>query len=864
MSGFWLASSIRRHRSVSGARQAQWLVAFGLLVSPLFAAATSRHFQIPAGDAVTTLRVFSQQSGEQILYPAEHVRGIRTQRVAGRMSASEALQRLLARTGLVAVQDPASGAIAVTRSDRLEALSSAPDTASSIEPPSDRDARPTRGLSAEDVVMMTAFEVRSDSDFGYKAVNAASATRMALSIAQLPMSITAFTEEFIADQKAYDLYDIVKWAPGVHQDNVSPQGWVRYNIRGFTSAAVQRNGFASFRFIDTTTIARVEVIRGPSSLLYGQINPGGVINYITKRPEARPAVRTSVSVGDHGYTRAMLDATGPVYGGEPKLFYRAIAMHEHIQRFQAGARGEKIVLAPSLTWKISDRAALTLEYEHFKRAEDMLTSGVVLEYVNGLATVPYPGLPWDFSYAGEGDYQDFVSDALTVEFTATFGESINLRAAFLDSTWDMEWRATGQGGTGLVRQSAIDAFYPPDAGLTPEHAMFRRNRWEHQWGGERTAHLDVLGRFSLGSVKLDALAGTKWNFATRFNGIQKNNPNVITSPLYLKPWDLRNPATWDRRVPFGIDDLTLTSHNRGDSRGSALYGVVAATLWDDRVHVLAGYARHEVHNQTAPNFVTGIVTPPSDRAANVPQAGTLFKITRGVSGFVSYSESFLANPTLLRVNNEPMLPAEPAIGRGWEAGFKLDLLQGRISGTASVYRIHASPTGVIVVTTGLAPDGTTMFSDIQGGSQLSKGFEFDLLFTPTPDLQIIAAFSRCDAIYQRHPSNRSFDGSPLVATPDRTINLWAKYFVPNGPVEGLVLAGGVGHVGSMTHIGNNPLVTAPSYTTIDLSIGYRFAMFGQPWLADLSVKNAANERYYASASSWGFPRHAIVSLSTRF
>jgi iron complex outermembrane recepter protein len=822
----------------------------------------SRNYDIPAGEAIRSLRMFSQQSGEQILYPADQVRGQRTHALRGTFTPREALQEMLENTDMVVVEDPASGALVIRLIN-----GNGPDLRERSEaqvPMTRHVPKPMTREMDDTVVVLSSFEVRSRADTGYKAANSVSATGIAVPIRQLPMSVSAYTEDFITDQKAYDLYDIVKWAPGVHQDNVSPQGWVRYNIRGFTSAAVQRNGFGSFRFIDTTNVARVEVVKGPASLLYGQINPGGVINYITKRPEKDPRVLTTATIGDRGYKRFVVDATGPIGDAKRKVFYRAIAMAEDIQQFQAGAQGRKYMVAPSFTWRLADRTAITVDYEHFERLEDMLTSGVVLKYVDGIATAPYPGLPWDFSYAGEGDYQDFVSDALTVEFTTQLGDSVNLRASYLDSYWDMEWRATGQGGTGLLAQSFIDPFYPATSGLTPIDAMFRRNRWEHQWGGERTMQVDATGDFELGALELRALVSYKEKFSTRLRSIQKNNPNVAGSPFYLKPWDLRDPSTWSRAVPFGIESLVLAANNQSSSEGSSLSAVVSAAAFNERLRLLGGYARHELVNAPTLNFVAGTATPSTRRAANVPQAGALFEIISGVTAFASYSESFLANTNMLRVNNVPTRPAEPSVGKGLEAGLKLDLWEGRLSGTVSAYRIRASPTGIIVVTTGVDATGTTLFTDVQGGTQLSEGFEFDLLFTPIEGLQMMMGYSHSDAVYERHPTNEAFNGTRLVATPERTFSVWTRYAIENGWLSGATLSGGFNYVGSMAYIGNNPQARTEPYLTLDLSCGYRFAAFGRNWNADLSIKNVTDEHYYSSASSWGFPRHTMISIATKF
>jgi iron complex outermembrane receptor protein len=494
----------------------------------------------------------------------------------------------------------------------------------------------------------------------------------------------------------------------------------------------------------------------------------------------------------------------------------------------------------------------------------MPTSGVPLIFVGGTATVPYPNLPWDFSYAGEGDYQDFVSDAVTVEFTSKLGEHMNVRAVYLDSTFDMNWRATGQGGTGLIAQSFIDAYYPSSAGLTPADAMYRRNRWEHQWGGERSGQIDLTGNFEVGGLKIRPIVGYKENFETWTRAMQANNPNVAGHANYLAPWDLRNPATWNRAVPFGRESLILAANSLASSDGSSLYGVLSVAAFDERLQLLGGYAKHKLHNDPTRNYFNNTSTAATDRDANVPQAGALFKITRAVSGFVSYSESFLANNSMLRVNNVPTTPAAPSVGKGWEGGVKVELLEGRISGTVSAYKLKASPTGVITITSGVDSSGTTLFTDIQGGSQESTGFEADLLFTPVTGLQIMLNYSLCDAVYAEHPTTAALNGTRLVGTPDEMFNFWAKYTVQGGGFKGFTFGGGLNYVGDMTYVGNNPNVLISDYTTADLTVGYGFEAMGRKWNADVSVKNVANIRYYASGSSWGYPRHAMFSLSTRF
>ncbi len=832
-----------------------------------WAAGGRMEVELPRGQLAPALQAFSEQTGVEIIYQVEDLSGVRTLGVRGVMTTRTALVSLLTGTGFEAVEDAQSGAFVVRRIEPMAAREQPVRAARAVAEKTENSAGNGRFIPGTDIFELSPFEVRDAADSGYRASNTVSATRVAMPTDSLPISINSFTRDFIEDQHAYDLYDIVKWAPGVHQDNVSPQGWVRYNMRGFTRAAVQRNGFGAYRFIDTSNIERVEVVKGPASLLYGQINPGGVINYITKRPEAKAKVSLDVSGGSHHYSRAVLDLTGPLGGewlGEQNVYGRLVMMAEELPRFRELSSGRKLLFAPGVTWRISDRASLTVDFEHFERLDDMPTSGVILRYEDRVASVPYGPLPRDFSYAGEGDYQDFISDALTAELNWQLSDQLGVQVTYLDSTWDMNWRASGQGGTGLLYQWVIDRYYPPEAGLTPADAMYRRNRWEHQWGGERSGQIDVVSDFEVGPFDVRLLVGAKRNFSTTYHAQQRNNAGFSGGEFYLRPWDLRNPATWDRSVPFGIEEMATVADNTDAGNSSSVHAVLSASLNGGATRVLGGISRHKVRNEPSLNRLTGEITERSERSANVPQIGVTHQLVEGVTAFASYSESFLANSSLLQVDNVPTTPAKASIGEGSEAGFKLDLWDGRFSGSLSVYRIHANPTDVVRVTTGIGPDGTTLFSDIQGGSQLSRGAEIDLLFSLRDDLQVIFTSSWCDAIFKEHPTDPAFNGTPLVATPDRTHNLWLKYAPAAGPFKNLILAGGINHVGSFSHVALNPLVRMPAYTTADLTLGYRFDIVGRPVRAELSVKNLTDKAYFASSSSWGFPRQWILSVNTSF
>lgn len=174
-------------------------------------------------------------------------------------------------------------------------------------------AQTTEPVDSE-IINLPTFTVSTAQDVGYRAGNSVSATRIDTPIKDLPFSISAFTEQFIEDVAALDLQDILRYAPGVTSGDKSfVAGNNRFSIRGFDGdVPPQRNGFTGNRNVDSANVERVEVIKGPASLLYGQIIPGGTINYITKRPKPKAFTSIKVSAGNESDYRAVIDVNTPL------------------------------------------------------------------------------------------------------------------------------------------------------------------------------------------------------------------------------------------------------------------------------------------------------------------------------------------------------------------------------------------------------------------------------------------------------------------------------------------------------------------------------------------------------------------------
>jgi iron complex outermembrane receptor protein len=186
-------------------------------------------------------------------------------------------------------------------------------------------------------VRVSAFDVALHLDRGYRASNSVSGSRFDAPIFELPFAIQAFTESFIKDQKARNIYDIARYSPGVtYRSNDFNEGNANLAIRGFPVRATKgniqilRDGFNGPSIFDFTNISRVEVVKGPSSFLYGQVAPGGIVNVITKKPQSRFAADAELSYGSYDQYRFDGDITGPVSDG---LFFRLATSYDQDIRY---------------------------------------------------------------------------------------------------------------------------------------------------------------------------------------------------------------------------------------------------------------------------------------------------------------------------------------------------------------------------------------------------------------------------------------------------------------------------------------------------------------------------------------------------
>jgi len=330
-------------------------LAFGVISSLLAAEPAPKSFDVPADAADKSLKRFSEQAGLEFVFPSELTRGVRTQPVKGTMTAREALDTMLAKTGLAAIRDEQTGAFTLSRN----AAPNAPRAAQTT--PSDRPLPVP--APAPETVELSPFEVRSDYAIGYRSLESISGSNSRIAIRDLPQSISVFNSEFISDIGASNLAESVAYSASLTSGrNVQQFNRVEFSLRGFPATTL-REGLNWGLGNDGYNVDRIEVVKGPSAVLYGASQPGGFVNVMAKRPRNKYGGSAKLTLGSYERRRAEIDVTGPL-AQNGALLFRFMGAYEKFDTFRDWENGENTYLNPVVTWKPLKRASFTVSYEY--------------------------------------------------------------------------------------------------------------------------------------------------------------------------------------------------------------------------------------------------------------------------------------------------------------------------------------------------------------------------------------------------------------------------------------------------------------------------------------------------------------------
>lgn len=758
----------------------------------------------------------AEQAGVKLLYAAELVAGKTAPALQGRFTPAEALQRLLAGSGLRA-RTVDGGALAV------EAAPASAEGTTTL--------RPVRvGASG-----------LGDAATSYVDPVASVATKTATPLMETPMSVQVIPQQVLQDQRATQLDDALANVSGVlssagKRGGLAETMW----LRGFETSDFYRDGVAvsnpngSFGLATLANVESVEVLKGPAAILYGRMEPGGMVNLVTKKPLDTPYRAFSQTLGSYSLSTSTLDATGPIDADKAWL-YRLVVSHDQggVERNDVARR--KTFLAPSATFRAGRDDELDLAVELTKDKASFTNTNSIYDSATGQLL----WLPRTNSLAPYDAAIDTVQTSLG--WTHRFGPDWSLKARLQHTKGDSDGQGLQFGGfsfDGGTSTWLLSRFYQRTTDQTTTDA----------------ASLDLTGRFSTGNVKHTLLAGADFR--------RVKDDVLLDFNFAVADTDAFNPVRPAGLAPSGDSWFRFVSTDAV----SGVYLQDQLQLPHD-VHAVLGlrYQRAKLTSgsEAGPDFGGGGFIADADRSdhAVTPRLGLLWRAQPNLSLFGSYTTGFGINNG--RDWQQEALPPEKA--RQLELGAKTEWLGGRLSSTIALFNLTKTNKAV---GDPLHPGFSITIGEIR-----SRGLEFDLQGEAAPGWNVLVAYSYTDAVITRSTAGNYFvEGNRLFNVPRHLARLATTYSLAALGLPGWKVGGGLRHVGST--LDNTNVYVNPAYTLLDAMASYDFKALGHKAALQLNVKNLTDKFYYSSSfisppsnvivADEGLPRTISVSLKVEF
>ena len=672
------------------------------------------------------------------------------------------------------------------------------------------DEPPAEPLALEEM-QVTASAERADGPVqGYRATRSASATRTDTAIHETPQSISVVPAQVVEDIGATRLEDALDYAGGVERgNNFGGQGLTEFLVRGFSTQEFYRNGFAVNRgypnMPDANTLERIEVLRGPASMLYGRGDPGGTFNIVSKQPQAERRTVLGSQVNTDGLRRGTLDTTGAL--DESAAFtYRLNLVAEGSDSFRDHVESERYNIAPVLRWQLNDDTALILEgdYLHNRHPLD-----------RGLTRYP--------NQAGDLSRDRFLGEETAGKLTNQ-NATTQLR---LEHQLDSQWML--RGGIQYL-DGSLDGGAVENNGLAADGRTVGRNyseRWLN-WN-DLAVQANLEGHFDAAGLAHTLLLGVEFddfNYDSqidRSGGATSDFPIDLYDPVYGQPLPaLTRTTTYDdenlKSYAFFLQDqITLTER---------LTAQVGARLerfeqrYENKLNPAGSW--DQTHNAVSPRF------------------GLIYDLTEELAVYANTSRSFKPN----RGADRSSQAFDPEEGIAHEVGIKYELPEHDLSVTAALF--HITKENV------LTSDPVDSNYQVAAGEARSRGFDISVAGNITPQWRVIGGYAYVDAEVTESSSASMPVGTRLANVPRHSFNLLDTYEFAEGPLAGLGVGMGVKYVGDRKGGATRTAFDMDAYTTVDLLAYYPLT---ERVRLNLNLNNLFDEEYEERAwgNIWAYP-----------
>lgn len=647
----------------------------------------------------------------------------------------------------------------------------------------------------------------AEEGVGYQARRAGTATKTDTPLIETPQSVTVITAAQIRDQASPNLQEALRYAPGVRHELYGIDNradWIA--LRGSTEATTLLDGLrlplaGYYGVVRTEPYAydRIEVLRGPSSIIAGENDPGGVVNLVSKRPRAQAAGELGIRVGNDQLKEVHADLTGPL-NADKSLLYRMVMLGKESDTQVRHADDKRLLLAPSLTWRpnASDLVTVYAEYQ-YDRSKN---TNAFLPLSGTLLPAPHGPIPSEL-FIGEPGWDRYGGPR------KRFGYEVDLS---LNDAWRLRHNLRHDRVKGLMKSMYAawwEGFVNAD-GVPDANGKYLNRLWYVYDDEARVTSSDLLlqGELRTGGVQhtlLFGMDGTVQN-ARQWSGEVAATPLNVYQPVYgvfaephlagVTPSENRI-----RRVGFLAQDQMKFS---------------------EQLSVRAGVRHDKVRN-------TAVGNPTNRDSATSFNLGTVYQLVPGVAPYASYSESF----TPVAGTDAAGKAFKPKRGEQFELGVKWEPGSLPLQASAAVYSLKEKNR--------LADDPQHVGKRIQLGMAKVRGLEADVKANLGP-WNVLANYTYTRARASAGSFGGNLDsGEQIESVPEHTGSVWAVHDFGKGFKAG----GGARYVGSSGD--GTGKVSVPSVTLLDAMASYESG----PWRYALNLNNLADKDYIATCLSRG-------------
>ncbi|MDE1174709.1 MAG: TonB-dependent siderophore receptor [Parvibaculaceae bacterium] len=688
----------------------------------------------------------------------------------------------------------------------------------------DAPANPAAATLSPISVTATDTETRDDGVNGFVATRSTSATKTGASLLETPQTVTVITRNELDAQQAETVRAALRYAPGVHISDNPDNRLDSISARGFTldqylDGLKLLSGTWSVPKVEPYMLESVEILQGPSSVLYGQASPGGVLNFVSKKPTSEPIHEIQLQTGSYGRAQAAFDLGGPV-DKEGHFLYRVTGLARTSGAQIDHTKEQRLNIAPSLTWQPDANTSLTILSSYLHDPKGGFWN--LMPYDGTVLPNPFGKISRSF-YTGDIDFEKFrrTQTMIGYQFEHRFNNIFTVRQNLRYNHMDIDYAAV----QGLAMES-------------DNRTLDRQSYTANERLNTVSVDNQLEAIFSTGALDHTLLTGldyqhVRWDNFTRWS---------TTSSL-----DILEPD-YHQNIPLPA----VFQSAKETIRQLGLYGQ-DQIRWDHWSLLLAG--REDWASSDVDNRIANASASQSDRAFT-GRAGLTYLFDNGLAPYISYATSF--QPTI--GTNSTGDAFKPTKGQQEEIGIKFRPNGFNSLFTASLFNL----TQKNVLTT----DPQNVNFSVQTGKVRSRGVDLSAVTSLSNDLSIRTSYT-----YLRNKivrDNSGLEGNTLGGVPRNSASIWADYTLHDGWADGLGLGGGARYVGS-TYATEANTIRLSSYTLFDAAVRYDLGTaipsLDGTQLA-FNIYNLTDKEYIADGSftgiSYGMGRTFYATLSYKW